>query len=141
MNELGKRIKKLREKQNIFQKRLATALGISNVQLSRYESGDRKPDPETITAIANFFDVSTDYLLGRTDIPEPTTHTVAGQEIELTPEEAKVFQEMKKHPQFAPMFHDLATNPEKKVKTLIRMWEVIKGDLEEEEDRDDIIED
>ncbi|MEA1855624.1 helix-turn-helix transcriptional regulator [Cytobacillus sp. OWB-43] len=64
MNILGSRIKYLRNKNNYSQKRVADALGISNVQLSRYESGDRKPDPETIKSFAEFFDVTTDFLLG-----------------------------------------------------------------------------
>lgn len=65
MSVLGNRIKHLREQSALSQKRLAEALGISNVQLSRYETGDRKPDPDTIKQIADFFDVSVDYLLGR----------------------------------------------------------------------------
>ncbi|MFD0871330.1 HTH-type transcriptional regulator immR [Chlamydia abortus] len=74
MSVLGNRIKSLRDKAGLSQKRLAESLGISNVQLSRYETGDRKPDPDTIKQIADFFDVSVDYLLGRDtptqDIPD-----------------------------------------------------------------------
>ncbi|GGB61324.1 HTH-type transcriptional regulator Xre [Lentibacillus populi] len=64
MNILGNRIKYLREKKDYSQKQVADALGISNVQLSRYESGDRKPDPDTIRMLADFYEVTTDYLLG-----------------------------------------------------------------------------
>lgn len=71
MSVLGQRIKYIREKLNYSQKRLADALKISNVQLSRYESGDRKPEPEMIANIAEFLGVSTDYLLGITDDPSP----------------------------------------------------------------------
>ncbi|MEC1716662.1 helix-turn-helix domain-containing protein [Schinkia azotoformans] len=70
MSELAFRIKSLREKSGFSQKRVAEALRISNVQLSRYESGDRKPEPEMVAAIANFFEVTTDYLLGLTDDPK-----------------------------------------------------------------------
>ncbi|NOU68347.1 helix-turn-helix domain-containing protein [Paenibacillus sp. LMG 31461] len=66
MSVLGSRIKYLREKLDISQKRLADALGITNIQVSRYETGDRKPDPDTIKKIAEFFDVSSDFLLGVT---------------------------------------------------------------------------
>lgn len=68
---LGDRIRITRERKGIMQKRLAKAIGISNVQLSRYETGDRNPDPETLKKIADFLEVSTDYLLGRTDDPTP----------------------------------------------------------------------
>ncbi|MGG1554962.1 helix-turn-helix domain-containing protein [Paenibacillus ferrarius] len=67
MSVLGSRIKYLREKLDISQKRLADALGITNIQVSRYETGDRKPDPDTIKKIAEFFDVSSDFLLGVTN--------------------------------------------------------------------------
>lgn len=67
MNVLGKRLKYLRDKNNYSQKRVAESLGISNVQLSRYESGDRNPDPELIAKFADFYEVTTDYLLGVVD--------------------------------------------------------------------------
>ncbi|WP_082236037.1 helix-turn-helix domain-containing protein [Halobacillus massiliensis] len=67
---IGKRIKYLRNKNNLSQKRLSEALGMSNVQLSRYESGARQPDYDTILKIADYFDVSIDYLFGR---PESTS--------------------------------------------------------------------
>lgn len=73
MNILGKRLKYLREKNNYSQKRVADSLGISNVQLSRYESGDRNPDPVLISKFADFFEVTTDYLHGRTDDPKGTS--------------------------------------------------------------------
>ncbi|GGH75074.1 transcriptional regulator with XRE-family HTH domain [Pullulanibacillus pueri] len=63
---LGDRIRFLREKHQLSQKQLAAHLNISNVQLSRYESGSRTPDPEIITRFASFFKVSTDFLLGLT---------------------------------------------------------------------------
>jgi HTH-type transcriptional regulator, competence development regulator len=69
MNILGKRLKHLREKFNYSQKRVADSTGISNVQLSRYESGDRNPDPELISKFADYYGVTTDYLHGRTDDP------------------------------------------------------------------------
>jgi HTH-type transcriptional regulator, competence development regulator len=70
MSVLGKRLKFLREKFVYSQKRVADSIGISNTQLSRYESGDRNPDPELIAKFADFYDVTTDYLHGRTDDPE-----------------------------------------------------------------------
>lgn len=67
MNKLGVRIKYLRQRENIQQKEFAKKIGVSNVVLSRYETGERKPDYETLEKIADYFNVSTDYLLGRTD--------------------------------------------------------------------------
>lgn len=69
MSTLGDRIKKLRDRENIQQNDFAKKIGVSNVVLSRYESGERKPDYDTLDKIADYFQVSTDYLLGRTDSP------------------------------------------------------------------------
>jgi HTH-type transcriptional regulator, competence development regulator len=79
MSMLGKRLKFLREKHKYSQKRVADSIGISNTQLSRYESGDRNPDPELITKFADFYDVTTDYLHGRTDSLKRT-----GNQYEIT---------------------------------------------------------
>lgn len=62
---MGKRLKQLRENRNYSQKRVSQDLGISNVQLSRYESGDRNPDQQTIAALATYYEVTTDFLYGR----------------------------------------------------------------------------
>ncbi len=66
--ELGDRLKKLREEKGLSQIELARALNISNVMLSRYEKNKRSPDYETLNKLADYYGVSTDYLLGRIDI-------------------------------------------------------------------------
>ncbi|MGM0864518.1 MAG: helix-turn-helix domain-containing protein [Bacillota bacterium] len=65
MSSLGSNIKKLRERENISQKDFAPKIGVSNVVLSRYEKDERKPDYDMLKKIADYFDVSIDYLLGR----------------------------------------------------------------------------
>lgn len=67
---LGDRIRGLREKQNLTQKALADKLGIPHQNLSNYERGFRQPDYETLIAISDFFNVSTDYLLKGQDFRE-----------------------------------------------------------------------
>jgi len=67
MSILGNRIRNLRDSEDIQQVDFAKKIGVSNVVLSRYESGERKPDYETIVKIAEYFDVTTDYLLGKVD--------------------------------------------------------------------------
>lgn len=63
------RIKFLRNKANLTQKELADRLNLTRSALSLYELGKRDPDTETIGLFADFFNVSVDYLLGRTDVP------------------------------------------------------------------------
>lgn len=62
---LGERIRMLREKNKLTQTELSKKLGIPNQNLSNYERGFRHPDYEALQKIADFFDVSVDYLLGR----------------------------------------------------------------------------
>ncbi|WP_408955790.1 helix-turn-helix domain-containing protein [Natroniella sp. ANB-PHB2] len=69
---IGKRIKKLRTESDLLQKELARDLNLTQQTISLYESGKRQPDYETIEKIADYFKVSVDYLLGRTDIKRPT---------------------------------------------------------------------
>ncbi|UKS24898.1 helix-turn-helix domain-containing protein [Paenibacillus sp. HWE-109] len=66
----GDRIAQLREKRGLTQEELSNKIGISRAALSHYETSRREPDYETINKFANFFNVTVDYLLGRTDQPE-----------------------------------------------------------------------
>lgn len=60
-------LKNLRVARGLTQSELATRLGLQRSRISMYELGQREPDFETIEAIADFFNVDVDYLLGRTD--------------------------------------------------------------------------
>jgi transcriptional regulator with XRE-family HTH domain len=63
------RIAALRKNRNLTQDDMATTLGISRAALSHYEKGRREPDYSTLITIADFFKVSLDYIMGRTDDP------------------------------------------------------------------------
>jgi transcriptional regulator with XRE-family HTH domain len=69
MMKCGDRIAYLREKRGLTQEELSHKLGISRASLSHYETNRREPDYETLRNIANYFDISLDYLLGRTNDP------------------------------------------------------------------------
>jgi transcriptional regulator with XRE-family HTH domain len=62
--ELGKRISEMLKKRNMSQKGLAERLGISEVVISRYISGDRDPKPDMIANLATALQTTSDYLLG-----------------------------------------------------------------------------
>lgn len=64
------RLKELREKRRISQVRLAIELDLNQNSISRYENGAREADYRTLLAFADYFNVSLDYLFGRTDNPE-----------------------------------------------------------------------
>ena len=63
------RLNVLREARGISQLKLAMDLNMNQNSISRYENGVRQADYKTLIALADYFDVSIDYLLERTDNP------------------------------------------------------------------------
>ena len=72
MSELPIRIKKLRQQKNIMSKTMAELLNITPRNYQRYENGEVDPPTSKTILIADCFDVSLDYLVGRSD--DPTRH-------------------------------------------------------------------
>ena len=64
------RLRLLRKQKNISQVRLAIDLDMSQNTISRYETGEHEADYATLIRIADYFNVSIDYLLERTDNPK-----------------------------------------------------------------------
>jgi transcriptional regulator with XRE-family HTH domain len=64
---LGSRLRDEREKRRWSQIEVAKKIGITNAVLSNYERGSRDPDTDTLKKLADLYDVSADYLLGRTN--------------------------------------------------------------------------
>ena len=70
---IGQRIKKLREDEHLSQLELAKIINVCNTTVSQYENGSRTPSDDIKIKLANYFNVSTDYLLGLSDNEkEPT---------------------------------------------------------------------
>ncbi len=99
----SERLTSLRKEKELSQYELADLLGYSRGQIGNYEQGTREPDHSTLEKIADFFNVSIDYLLGKSNVRESadkileksndTEYTVAlhnnnGYDEEL-PEEAR----------------------------------------------------
>ena len=64
---LSKRLTELRKEKGVTQKDMSLLLGITRPAYTAYEMGKRKPDYETIIKLADYFNVTVDYLLGRTE--------------------------------------------------------------------------
>lgn len=71
MDILSKRLKQLRQQNRQYQKELALYLDVSVTAVSSYESNVHDPDLKAIARIADFYGVTVDYLLGRTNCPCP----------------------------------------------------------------------
>lgn len=103
----GDRLKMLREDKDVTQKELGTAVGVSDRVIGYYESNDRFPkDENTLKALADYFNVSVDYLLGRTDVKtldvksnikklKPEVETIAAHldDKDITPKKMKMIQD------------------------------------------------
>ena len=70
-NILGARIRELRQSARLSQTQFANVLHVRNSTLSQYESGHRSPNDQIKRCIADYFNVSLDYLLGRTSERNP----------------------------------------------------------------------
>lgn len=76
MQSLQYRLKSLRQESGLLQKDIAEKLNITTSAYGYYEQGKRTPDSNTLDKLAGIFSVSTDYLLGRTDIRQTTNQNV-----------------------------------------------------------------
>lgn len=91
-NEVIKeRLKKLREDEGIYQKDLADKLHITRATIASYETGKSLPSLDVVLKYANFFDCSTDYILGRTK--ERNLTITKDKEIEIVHDKETVIQE------------------------------------------------
>ena len=70
MTSFVERLKSCRKESNTTQKQVAEAIGTSEQNYQRYERGSQQPTLPVLIALANYFNVSLDYLTGRTDNPE-----------------------------------------------------------------------
>lgn len=109
----GTRLAALRKQKKLSQYELAEKLGFSRGKLANYEQGTREPDYETLKFLANFFDVSIDYLLGNSDSPQ------------LSDDEE--FERFKDNPELERWYKELPENDEEDLEALRAMWEIIKN--------------
>ncbi len=63
-------LRKLRKEKKMTQVALQMATGIEQALLSKYETGERIPPTETLILLADYYDVSMDYIMCRTDNPK-----------------------------------------------------------------------
>lgn len=101
------KLKELRENLGLSQRALALKLHISQSTVGMWESGQREPNFKTIERLADFFNVSTDYLLGITDKRNPPstgddvgfddfTYAMHNETKELTAEDKEMLLDMAK---------------------------------------------
>lgn len=90
----AERLRLLRKQKDLSQQQLADKLGVSNSTISMYERGEREPDFEMLELIGDFFNVDTNYLLGKE----------TGSTYYLDPEVAEMAQELFARPELRVLF-------------------------------------
>ncbi|WP_083516103.1 helix-turn-helix domain-containing protein [Alicyclobacillus sendaiensis] len=80
MSLFGQRLRHLRRESGVSQRELSAHLGVTERALRFYESSDREPTIDQLIALADFFNVSLDYLVGRTDDPTPPKRNSSSHE-------------------------------------------------------------
>lgn len=125
MANFSSRLKLLRAQKQISQQELANIIGISKSSINMYERGEREPGFETFEAIADYFNVDTDYLLGRQDIERKiditgtstvpvSKHSNSNFNFHLSSHEGKVVGAYRKHTEMQPAVDKLlGVAPEK----------------------------
>lgn len=96
--EFRDRLKDLREQKQMTQEDLGELLSVTKGTISKYENGNLQPSNEALKFLADFFNVTTDFLLGRTDIKnpyEPNTIAAHHDGEEWTEEELKDIEKFK----------------------------------------------
>lgn len=77
------RMRELRKQKKITMKQLGVLVGCSESAISQYETGKREPDFETLLKIAEYFGVSTDYLLNTEKAPANTDGSMSKRELKF----------------------------------------------------------
>lgn len=117
---LGERIRQQRKVKQMTQQDLADILKLAKSTVSQYESNTNRPDPETLVRIADALDVSTDYLLGRVNLPAST------QGHDISPAEAEFLKWVEENLEES-FFYDFDSSAEENKASLMEalrfMWE------------------
>jgi transcriptional regulator with XRE-family HTH domain len=122
------RLKKLRKEKNLYQKELAEHLGVSRPTITQYESGTRKPDNETLGKIADYFNVSIDYLLGRTN--ERSSADKIKKAISDDPELQDAWDQISKRENLQLLFKQTKDMDDSSIRQIIRVIKAIEEDEE-----------
>lgn len=119
------RLKTLRQQKNINQAELGKILDVGKTTISNYETGYSVPDLETVVKLADYFDVSTDYLLGRTNYPKMCTEQIFQTTSLLAENEIEVLEILRK------------VNDRQQIKLIGRIEEIVKQITSEETNHKD----
>src|SRR5699024_9636165 len=106
-----------RKQKDMTQDQVSKIIGVTSPAYTAYEKGSRTPDYDILQSLADYYDVSIDYLLGRTDNPAPIDRR----------DEIEFFKALS-DPELKRWYAELTKSDEEDLKRLSKMWEIIKSD-------------
>ncbi|WP_123053107.1 helix-turn-helix transcriptional regulator [Clostridium sp. JN-1] len=139
MATFNQRMKKLRNEKNVTLEELSKALNTTKSTLSRYENNLRTPNADFINQLANYYNVSTDYLLGNSDDrtlsaqKKDTPVEKISKSLDDDPELSEFWNLLKEREDLKLLFKQTKNMDSNDIKKIIR---IIKA-IEDEEDRND----
>lgn len=107
--QYGDILRNLRNSKGLSQKELTDRLNINRSTYARYETSSTQPDFNTLAKLADFYDVSIDYILGR-------------QENKIDPE----FEVWLNDPRVSKFYKEFNESPEERREALLAVWEILK---------------
>lgn len=111
---LNARLISLRKSKKKTQQDIADYLGLTRPAYTAYERGNRHPDYDTLQKLADYYEVTTDYLLGRSDNPRMN--------------EDEEFEAFANDPELGRWYKKLPESDEEDLRKLRQMWEIIRSD-------------
>jgi len=128
--DFSERLKFLREERGLTQQELGHIFKISRSSISKYEAGERRPDPSSLKAFAEYFCVSLDFLLGRTDAREGP-EKIIDNALQDDPELLEFWSEMKKREDLQILFKQVKPMTPEGVKKVIRVIKALEEETQE----------
>lgn len=112
---LSDRLKSLRTRRKITQSDFAKVIGVARTTYAMYEQGQREPDYATLQKIADYYEVSLDFLVGREN--EKSTSNNENEE----------FEALINDPEADQFYKEFKESPEERRKALLAAWEYLKS--------------
>ena len=142
---LSQRLIHLRKERGFTQRQLADLIRISPSTYNQYEVGRLKPNYDVLMNLANLYNVSIDYILGRTDDPTPpktgrssfetrnesqhpkdSRQQMIEEAIEqLDPEEQRIIRKIRSSPDVNLQFKDFDSDPVESLRDLVKVWRLL----------------
>ncbi|MFG6146718.1 helix-turn-helix domain-containing protein [Halobacillus sp. B23F22_1] len=114
MKSLGERLKEARQAKGWSQTYVCDQLRISNSRLSGYERNYREPDTKMLTTLASLYHVSTDWLMGATELPAPQQSNHSHPRLQ--------------DPELQKWYEALPQSNEENLSKLKKIWDIITSD-------------